>query len=121
VHGPDQLLEPEGLADCRIGDRGRPLAEVHAPGEEGDRHLRSALAHHAGDLDPVLAAEVDVEEDERDLLLLVRDARDLLQARGLEHAVALQLEVHPAEQAYRGVVIGDDDQPLSPAVHRRRV
>ena len=92
------------------------LPERKAIGTSGDGwHGRP------GDLDPVLAAEVDVEDDERDLLLRLRDAGDVGEPRRLEHAVALQLEVHPAEEAYRLVVVGDDDQPLGPAVHRGRV
>jgi hypothetical protein len=75
-----------------------------------------ALAQAARHLDPVLAAEVDVEQHERDILLLGY-AGELARVRRLGDAIALELEVHAAEQANRVVVVRDDDETVDLGVH----
>jgi hypothetical protein len=120
VNRPDQLLERERLADGGVRELPRGLAEADAPGEEGDRHLRAALAQGARDLQPVVDAQVEVEDDDGDVLR-PDETLEIPPTRGLLDAVALELEVHPAEQANGVVVVGDDDQAADLGVHPGRV
>jgi hypothetical protein len=74
--------------------------------------------HRAGDLDPVLPSEVHVEEHEDDVLPPY-ELFDFGFALGLENAKALELEVDAAEEPHRVVVVGDDDDSMVLARHRR--
>jgi len=116
VHGLRELFERERLADGGIRDGRGALAEVDAPGQEGDRNAGVALPQIPRNLDPVLAAEVDVKQDERDLLL-VRHPGELARVGRLGDAIALELEVYAAEEANRVVVVRDDDQAVDLGVH----
>src|SRR5919106_108190 len=119
VHGPDQLFQGERLANGAVRDRRRELPDVHAPREEGHRHLRVTGAHPAGDLEPVLRSEVDVEQEKHHVLFLHVRLHVRLISR-FEHAKALELEVHSAQEAHRLVVVRDDDHSMVPARHRTR-
>ncbi len=59
-----------------------------------------------------------VEEHDIDGVGPQEVARDVHRP-GLEHAVALELEVHPAEQPKRGLVV-DDENRLSLQIHEPR-
>ncbi len=56
-----------------------------------------------------LAVQVDVEHEKVDVFLLDRGARGV-EGVSLEHLVPVELEVDPAEQADRGLVV-DDENP----------
>jgi hypothetical protein len=61
------------------------------------------------ELDPVVVAEAHVEQQEVDLVRS-QELPHVLRRPGLEHAVALELEIEPHKHAKRGVVVphGDD-------------
>ena len=80
------------------------------------RQVWPARAQARGDLDPVVLAEVNVEEDDADWLPREHVVHLGGVAR-LEDPVAVQLEVDPAEEAKGSVVVGHENGELSRAVH----
>ena len=62
-------------------------------------------------LDAVVAADMEVEQHERRLRREL--AARLVERRRLEHVVAVELEVDPAEQPDRRLVVDDQDRVSS--------
>ena len=77
-----------------------------------------ALAQTPRKLDAVVGSEADVEEHGVDALG-GDDALELVTAPRLEHTIALELQVHPAEEAERRIVVCDYDRGLASLAHRR--
>lgn len=98
ANGRDELVRVERLADDGVRARGG----VVDPGEQDD-----AVVPRAGEqLRPVLAAQCEVEQHDGDRLRGERGPR-VREPRRLDHAKALELEIHAAEQADPGVVVHD--------------
>ena len=109
AHDVEQLLEPERLRDDAVGlaDRGR--VKPRAAGEEDDRRAVLPVSQRAHQGESVVGADVNVEQEEVDHVhgQCVLGGRD---ARRLEHVVAVELQVDPAEQTQRVVVVDDQNR-----------
>ena len=101
----DQILERKRLAE-HIRRAALVLGNVDRAADDHDRNrVRDQLVE---ELVAERRAEMNIQEDECRPLLGNRGA-SLGHALGVPHPEALQLEVHPAEQAQRWVVLDDED------------
>ncbi len=117
---PGQGLETERLGEERVGDLGPGAGVVGVSREERDAQLRVARAQPAGDLDAVLDPEAHVQEERRNVLGRERGV-DLGSARRLEDPVAVVLEIDPAEEAHRRIVVCDENRRILLRRHAIRV
>ena len=108
-----QLLERKGLGDDGIGPRGGGGADLGRPGEEGDPDPGPAGPDLLHELTAVVGADVDVEEDRPDVVL-AQVTPCLVERVGLEHSVALELEVDLAEKPDRTLVVDDEHGVAAP-------
>ncbi len=118
MHSLAQLFQGERLSDDAVNELGRRfLAFRHAARQKSDGNLRVSGLDRARHLHPIVVTESDVEEDERDALG-VHEPLDVRPRSGLEHGVALELEVDAAEQPHRLVVVCDEHAPVPRGRHR---
>jgi len=110
AYAGQNLANVEGLHDvivCPELQPDHPVDGVSLSGNHHDGHItdRSDLA---GQCQPVLAAEVQIERDEVDRRLL-QDGLELASVRRLHHRVALMLKATVEKLADRWVVVDDYD------------
>src|ERR687897_3195801 len=98
-------LKRLGHDTVRGGDPAAGRLDASGQHHDADRGLRGAEL--VEEVAAVARAEVDVEHDDLDVLALELAARRV-QGRGLEHPEPLQLEIHPAEQPKRWLVVHDE-------------
>ena len=82
---------------------------VGAAGHQDDPQIGSAAPQLGREGPPVRRAEVEIEEHGVHLLRRERRSGFVGRAR-LQHAVAVELEVDPAEQPDRGIVVDDENR-----------
>src|ERR671930_1043427 len=111
--GANQVVEHERLGDDGVGPGGGGSADLRGAGEERDPGGGSAGADLLDERAAVLRADVHVEQDSVDVVL-AQVAPGLVEGVGLEHAVALELEVHLAEKPDRRLVVDDEYRVADP-------
>ena len=106
----------ERLAEHGVGGV-LQVVKVDRPGDE--RHGDPRSTQPTEQVARVALLEVDVEEDDVGPFLH-HGTVGLGDRCRLAHCEAVELEIHPAEQAQRHVVV-DDEHPGRTSIHRRRM
>ena len=89
------------IADTACVD---PRAELGGSGDEGDRHRWRPLAQLLHEVAPGLVADAEVEEHDAEVTRRHRRAR-LGERSGFEHLESLELEIYPAQEPDRGLIV----------------
>ena len=84
------------------------VRRIDRAGDEHDRDRRPLRSTLGDELVAALAAEVDVEHDDVDLVLVEHRARGGERV-SLDDLVAFELEIHPAQKPDRRLVVDDQD------------
>ncbi len=108
AHCGRQVLQVERLAEHRVDPRAHLRRDLARAREHHHAHRQVERLDVVEQVEAARAGDVDVEDDDVDptgdeCVARVRDGR------GLQHAVALELQVHAAEQAERRLVVHDED------------
>src|SRR5437764_1522510 len=118
--GFDQFVEPKRLRDHSVGRRASERRPAHRAGEHHDRRLRMIAPNLVEKVDAAVVPDVDIEQDDGDAAVGERGAR-IGERRRVTHDPALELEVDPAEESNRRVVVDNQDCAAAHHPHRGRV
>jgi len=116
AHRSRQLLERKGLEQHGVRLPSLEHRMVGTARQHGDGKPRMVTLDFREQLCSVTRTDVNVEQDDVDVASSKLDAC-LVQGCCLANRAALELEVHTAEQANRGVVV-DDENGLTGRFHR---
>lgn len=107
-HRRQEVVELERLRQDRVGLGEPGMCDVDGARDEHDRDPGPSRVTFADEHVAPLAAEMNVEHDEVDILLLERRPNGCDRLR-LEHLVALELEIDAAQESDRRLVVDDKD------------
>ena len=111
-NGRGEVLEVERLAEHGVHARTHLRRDLARARQHHDPHGQLERLDVVQEVEAAGTADMDVEDDDVDPACGQELPRGV-DGRGLEHGVALELQVHAAEQAQRRVVVDDEDGPAS--------